>query len=112
MLDAAREGVPRRDLDDVLGAATASSPATQVQLGQAALLAERARWVARRGLAPAAARRFEPEGATCCELPFADDRELVMDILRVRADVEVLAPAALRKAVARELRAEAAGRYG
>jgi len=44
------------------------------------------------------------------EVPFSDSRELVMDVLRHGADVEVLAPAALRREVAGALQA-ALGRY-
>ena len=44
------------------------------------------------------------------ELPYAEPRELVMDILRHGADVEVVSPASLREQVARALR-EGAKRY-
>ena len=43
--------------------------------------------------------------------PYHNDTELVMDILRHGADVEVVAPAALRAAVRGELE-RALGRYG
>ncbi len=42
---------------------------------------------------------------------FNAPRELVMEVLKFGADVEVLAPPALRKRVAEGLR-QAAGRYG
>jgi predicted DNA-binding transcriptional regulator YafY len=38
------------------------------------------------------------------EIPFADHRELIMDILKFGKDVEVLAPPDLRKRVAAEAR--------
>ena len=44
------------------------------------------------------------------ELPYSDARELMMDVLRHGSAVEVLAPPALRTAVAEEL-ARAAGLY-
>ena len=34
------------------------------------------------------------------EIPYSDDRELVMEVLKYGADVEVVAPAKLRKRVA------------
>lgn len=37
------------------------------------------------------------------ELPYTDDRELLMDILKYGADVTVLAPEALRERVVAEL---------
>ena len=41
-------------------------------------------------------------------MPYADDRELLMDILKYAADVEVIAPAALRAKVKARLAAAAA----
>ncbi len=54
--------------------------------------------------------RFEKDGSFLLEIPYADSRELVMDILRHGADVEVLSPAALRREVVAALHA-AAARY-
>lgn len=44
------------------------------------------------------------------EVPYSDDRELLMDILRYGSDVEVLAPKSLRQKVLQRLR-EAAAQY-
>ncbi len=44
------------------------------------------------------------------EIPYSDERELVGDLLRFGADVEVLEPAELRAKVKRALH-EAVGRY-
>ena len=52
----------------------------------------------------------EDDGSYVLALPYADDRELVGDILRFGSDVEVLAPPALRDRVAAEL-TKAAQRY-
>jgi predicted DNA-binding transcriptional regulator YafY len=71
---------------------------------------ERARWVAAEAWHPKQKGRFEDDGSYLLELPYADDRELVMDILRHGSQVEVLAPAALRRRVRAEL-AAAAARY-
>ena len=49
--------------------------------------------------------RFEKDGSYLLEIPYSDSRELVMDILKQGAGVEVLAPAALRKDVAAQLKA-------
>jgi predicted DNA-binding transcriptional regulator YafY len=61
--------------------------------------AERARWVAAEVWHPDQKGRFDAEKRYVLELPYRDDRELVMDILRHGAEVEVLEPAALRKKV-------------
>jgi predicted DNA-binding transcriptional regulator YafY len=68
----------------------------------------RARWVAHERWHAAQRARFEPGGAYVLELPFSDTRELMMDILKYGADVEVLGPASLRAAVADEVRRMAA----
>jgi len=64
----------------------------------------RARWVAHERWHAAQRGRVEPGGAYVLELPFSDTRELMMDILKYGADVEVLGPASLRAAVAEEVR--------
>lgn len=43
------------------------------------------------------------------EVPYADDRELLMDILRHGDEVEIMGPVALRKP--REILNSAAGKY-
>ena len=50
------------------------------------------------------------DGSYLLEIPYAHERELVMEILKFGPDVEVLAPEALRSRVAEHLR-QAAGRY-
>jgi predicted DNA-binding transcriptional regulator YafY len=71
---------------------------------------ERARWVATEEWHPKQRAHFEDSGAYVLEFPYSDDRELIGDILRHGAEVEVLAPAALRKKTAAALTA-AARRY-
>lgn len=66
--------------------------------------AERARWVADERWHPQQSGQFETDGRYTLEIPYRDDRELVMDILRHGAEVEVIRPAALRRAVKKELR--------
>jgi len=62
----------------------------------------RARWVATEAWHPQQRGAFDGEGRYVLELPYADDRELTLDILRHGAEVEVLAPPELRRAVRRE----------
>ena len=69
-----------------------------------------ARWVAAQEWHPKQNGEFLTDGSYALRLPYSDDRELVMDILRYGPDVEVLEPEALRKRVA-GLLAEAANLY-
>jgi predicted DNA-binding transcriptional regulator YafY len=70
--------------------------------------AERARWVAHEVWHPAQRSHVEPGGGYVLEVPFSDPRELMMDVLKYGADVEVLAPAGLRAAIAAEVERMAA----
>lgn len=71
--------------------------------------AERARWVSRETWHPDQRGRFGPGGCFELEVPYSDDRELVMDIMRHGGEVEVIAPAALRERVRAELERALAG---
>jgi predicted DNA-binding transcriptional regulator YafY len=68
----------------------------------------RARWVAHERWHAAQRGRVERDGSYVLELPFSDTRELMMDILKYGADVEVLGPPSLKSAVADEVRRMAA----
>lgn len=70
----------------------------------------RARWVSRENWHPQQDGKLQLDGSYLLTLPYSREPELVMDILKYGADVEVLAPDSLREAVARQ-HAEAAGIY-
>jgi predicted DNA-binding transcriptional regulator YafY len=52
--------------------------------------------------------QHETDGSIRLSVPYGDPRELIMEVLRYGADVEVLAPAELRKDIADRLVAAAA----
>jgi proteasome accessory factor C len=60
---------------------------------------EMARWIAEENWHPDQQGSFDIDGSWLLKLPFSNSRELLMDILRYGADVEVIAPDFLRKAV-------------
>ncbi len=62
-----------------------------------------ARWVAREVWHSRQQRVVEPSGHLVLTIPYANQRELLMDILRYGADVEVLAPDSLREVVKRAI---------
>ncbi|HEX5130191.1 MAG TPA: WYL domain-containing protein, partial [Usitatibacter sp.] len=51
------------------------------------------------------------DGSYVLEVPYANDQELLMDVLKYGPEAEVLGPPALRERAASQLR-EAAGKYG
>lgn len=69
---------------------------------------ERARWVADEKWHPDQQSNYLPDGSYELRIPYRDSRELVMDILRHGADVEVLEPESLRREVAEQHRRAAA----
>jgi len=71
---------------------------------------ERARWVADEHWHPQQQSLLLGDGSYELRIPYSDPRELVMDILKHGADVEVISPESLRNAVAEHLQ-NALGRY-
>ena len=73
---------------------------------------ERARWVRSERWHPEQRAEALPDGSYRLHVPYADERELLMDILRHGRHVEVEAPQALRQAVADEVAALTARYHG
>jgi predicted DNA-binding transcriptional regulator YafY len=67
----------------------------------------RAQWVSLESWHPDQTSRWDPDGSFILEVPYSNDEELVMDLMRYGADVEVLGPPELRKHVHEALSAAA-----
>jgi predicted DNA-binding transcriptional regulator YafY len=104
VIDRAATDVPDDELDVVLGAGYGIFAGRQVQWARLRFSADRARWVAAETWHPAQRGCIEADGRYVLELPYADARELMMDILRHGPEVEVLEPVELREAVIEKLR--------
>jgi predicted DNA-binding transcriptional regulator YafY len=70
----------------------------------------RAQWVESEVWHPEQITAVEPDGSYMLKVPYSDDRELLGDILRFGADVQVLEPKELRAKVQKTL-LEAVGKY-
>ena len=68
----------------------------------------RARWVAHEQWHPEQRGSLQSDGHFLLEVPFSDPRELLMDVLKYGAQVEVLGPAELAQAVRDEVQRMAA----
>lgn len=110
MLATNAKDVAESTLDAVLGSGYGIFSGADVTWARLRFTPARARWVATERWHPLQRTRFDADGSFILELPYSDPRELVMDILRHGADVQVLAPDALRDAVIQALDA-ARGRY-
>jgi len=96
--------VATEELNQTLGNGYGIFSGKQVQWASLRFSPERARWVAAEQWHPDQKGHWDAQGRWVLQIPYSDDRELVMDILRHTPEVEVLAPAALRAAVVRKMR--------
>lgn len=111
ILEKSARDVPEKTTDEVLGSGYGIFAGTKVQWAKLRFNPERARWVAYEQWHPRQKGTLNDDGSYLLEIPYADDRELTMDILKYGPDVEVLGPASLRKRV-QELLRQAGERYG
>lgn len=102
--------VSKRSVEEVLGPGYGIFTGTRVQWATLVFTPQRARWVASEHWHPKQKGSFDEQGRYLLKLPYADHRELIMDILKFGADVEVVEPESLRELV-REEHERAAMRY-
>jgi predicted DNA-binding transcriptional regulator YafY len=107
--DKAKE-IATASLDRVLGASYGIFSGAPKAWAVLKFTPERARWVRGETWHPMQESRDESDGSYVLSVPYSDDRELLGDILRFGADVQVLEPPELRAKAHREL-LNAAGRY-
>ena len=98
------------ELDEHLGSGYGIFAGRKVQWAKLRFTAEAARWVSAQSWHPKQRARFEGDGSYVLEVPYAEDGELLMEVMKYGADVEVLAPESLRARAAQSL-AQAARRY-
>ncbi len=95
--------VSKKELDSFIGDGYGIFSGSHLTWATLRFSAERARWVSRETWHPKQRVDRDAENRLLLHIPYADARELTMDILRHGAHVEVLGPPALREQVAREL---------
>jgi predicted DNA-binding transcriptional regulator YafY len=97
-LPARAEDIAERELDRYFASAYGIFAGRADKTAVLRFTAERARWVADERWHPQQAGRFLEDGSYELRLPYREEHELVMDILRFGGDVVVLEPASLREA--------------
>lgn len=105
ILEKQARDIPASRLDQTLGAGYGIFSGSKIQWARLKFSPARARWVAAEAWHPRQKYRWLPDGAYELEIPYADDRELVMDILKHGPECEVLGPTPLRQKVAEALAA-------
>lgn len=110
-MDAAAREIPESELDAALGAGYGIFAGAEVQWATLLFTPDRARWVAAEHWHPEQQGCFLDDGSYQLRLPYSNDPELIMDILKYGPDCEVVGPVGLREKVVGLLKA-AVGRYG
>ena len=111
VLDERAVDVPEAELDEHYASAYGIFGGKADKVAVLRFTPERARWVADERWHPEQRGRWLLGGTYELSLPYRDSRELVMDVMRHGANVEVVAPDTLRAEVGRQLE-RAAGAYG
>lgn len=110
VLEAGAKEVTTKNIDQALGSGYGIFSGAVEAWATLRFTPERARWVAGETWHPMQENSFDADGSYLLSFPYADDRELIGDIMRFGADVQVLAPAALRSKVQKGF-LEAAAKY-
>lgn len=110
VLETAAKEVSTKNIDQSLGTGYGIFNGAAQAWAKLRFTPQRARWVARETWHPLQESAVEADGSYLLSFPYADDRELLGDIMRFGSDVQVLAPPALRSKVQKSF-LEAAARY-
>jgi predicted DNA-binding transcriptional regulator YafY len=108
VLDAAAKEVSAKHIDQALGTGYGIFNGAAQTWTKLKFTPERARWVAGEAWHPMQESSFDLDGSYLLSFPYSDDRELIGDIMRFGADVQVLEPKELRSKVQKGFLAAAA----
>ena len=103
VLNKKAKDVAEKRLDAVFGSGYGIFAGSRTKKAVLRFTAERARWVAREEWHPEQQGQIDEQGRYLLTVPYSNDTELIMDILRFGPEVEVLRPPALRKKVRERL---------
>jgi predicted DNA-binding transcriptional regulator YafY len=92
------------DLDALFAPTYGLFSGSNIAWAQLLFRPERARWVAHEQWHPEQQGEWQSDGSYLLRIPYADHRELIMDILKHGEHCEVMGPVSLRQVVAEEVR--------
>ena len=96
LLEEKAKNVPDKDLDEVLASGYGIFSGRTLTWAKLRFSPTAALWVAAENRHPQQRGSFDQNGDYLLELPYSDERELLMDVLKYGPDCEVLTPRALR----------------
>lgn len=99
ILDTPAREVPREQIEAEVNKGYGIFSGQDVSWAELKFTPERARWVEREQWHPDQQSSHDAQGNYILKVPYSDERELMGDILRHGAEVEVIAPPALRQQV-------------
>jgi len=99
LLETKATEIAAKELDAHLAAGYGIFSGANVKTAKLQFTPERARWVASENWHGQQVSSFDKEGNYILEVPYSDDRELLLDVLRHGDHVKVIAPAELKAKV-------------
>ena len=104
LIEKKAKNIPDKKLDDELGSSYGIiSSSKKLMWAKLKFSPRRSRWVAQESWHKKQKSYFDTDGSYFLEVPYGDHEELLMDIMKYGADVEVISPASLRQIVKTEL---------
>lgn len=103
VLDKPAVSIEEADLKAELESGYGIFAGTKHQIAQLKFSPFRARWVAKEVWHPDQKGEAQEDGSYLLSIPYSDERELILDILRQGAEVEVISPKTLRDRIKDEL---------
>jgi predicted DNA-binding transcriptional regulator YafY len=104
LLDTPAKEVSDAKLDALFGPSYGIFSGKRIRWARLRFTPERARWVASEQWHPQQEGQLQADGSYLLRIPYADHRELIMDILKHGTHCEVLGPSSLRQVVADEVK--------
>ena len=104
IINAKADEIPEKQLNEHFGESYGIFSGKATQKAKLKFTPERARWVASETWHKHQISSFDKDGNYILEFDYNQDPELVMDILKHGAEVEVLAPISLRKKIKKEMK--------
>jgi len=104
LLDTTAKEVPDAELNALFAPSYGLFSGGPILWARLLFTPERARWVAYEQWHPEQKGEWQGDGSYLLRIPYADHRELIMDILKHGAHCEVLGPPGLRRAVGDEVK--------
>jgi predicted DNA-binding transcriptional regulator YafY len=103
ILEKAAKDVPDKQLDEILGAGYGIFAGKKIQWATLLFSPEAARWISNEHWHQDQKGEFHEDGSYELKIPYSQDTELLMNILKYGASVKVIEPSALINRVSKEI---------